>query len=656
MPKKSVILLILLLLTISPNALKANSSGNVKLEIEDRLEYSCNWNAHGNYWEGYQHFTNFDLYGISDSGSHNFTIAFNAPEELRIVTPSEDTTNRTVDGGSVVTRFFTGTGTSLILGFKTAKPYLDPLNFSLIPSDTDLYSIDEEGRLFFSILVNATEPIDEFEIRSDSIRRINSVNSNLDAKVVWGGVVQVRNTPVGRHRLDLDVQLEAYQNSFSVDLIISKNEATYPIKCLLDGKEVSPDYLGTSITYESKRIEYLVGIVPWVYGYENPRTYLLSFNSTNRSFVLQVDTNSREKIDFLDVSSDLRGIEVKETTPYDNPCYELTFQLATDAESNICLTVYDKVWFLRPTAVSLGNVPESILKEYTNPANSYDGEYIDKDNSLVKAWCEQVAGNETNPLDAAGALFQNLTKTLSNKYDITDTGKPWKSSDILLRASRNESAGVCAHFSRAFAALSMAHNIPTRCVTGTVLGNNATSHEWNEIYLYGYGWVPVDVTWGLFGILPNTRLFCTTINENYSVMALENSNISIRNKTKDFILQIISVCNSQYDNFNNLIHTVPILFSPCQPYFDEYIERIGTSPTMLESGYYHEAVIEISKAYLSLKKGEELLSQILIVTIAVAGVTIFIVYRKRRSIKELLATSLRKTRVLEQEVCAFEDA
>ncbi len=73
----------------------------------------------------------------------------------------------------------------------------------------------------------------------------------------------------------------------------------------------------------------------------------------------------------------------------------------------------------------------------------------------------------------------------------------YNASEIL-----NWNKGVCSDYSILFAALCRAAGIPAKLIYGLPLqsmvtksnGVIDTAHEWNEIKLPGYGWVPVDAT------------------------------------------------------------------------------------------------------------------------------------------------------------------
>ena len=54
--------------------------------------------------------------------------------------------------------------------------------------------------------------------------------------------------------------------------------------------------------------------------------------------------------------------------------------------------------------------------------------------------------------------------------------------------------GDCTEYSDLFVALCRARNIPARVISGYIVGfgENSTKHNWAEVYLQQFGWVPFD--------------------------------------------------------------------------------------------------------------------------------------------------------------------
>lgn len=68
-----------------------------------------------------------------------------------------------------------------------------------------------------------------------------------------------------------------------------------------------------------------------------------------------------------------------------------------------------------------------------------------------------------------------------------------------------EGKGDCSEYSDLFVSLCRAKNIPARVLTGYTLRSDSDSpkHNWAEVYLQDYGWVPFEPSWG---DVRNTRI------------------------------------------------------------------------------------------------------------------------------------------------------
>ncbi len=105
-------------------------------------------------------------------------------------------------------------------------------------------------------------------------------------------------------------------------------------------------------------------------------------------------------------------------------------------------------------------------------------------------------------------LSENMTYTLSPPYN--NSGE--NDIDFFLTSSQK---GYCMHYAQSAVLLLAAMNVPVRYVEGYVADraylkdnavyndslkmyrvslHGANAHAWIEVYLYGYGWVPVEVT------------------------------------------------------------------------------------------------------------------------------------------------------------------
>jgi transglutaminase-like putative cysteine protease len=110
----------------------------------------------------------------------------------------------------------------------------------------------------------------------------------------------------------------------------------------------------------------------------------------------------------------------------------------------------------------------------------------------IKNLAARIVGAETNPYLKARRTFQWVYEHV-----------PWASMreystvDCLPHYAITQGHGDCGTEAMTFMALCRASGIPARWESGWVTAPTPDMHDWCEIYLAPYGWVPVDVCYGL---------------------------------------------------------------------------------------------------------------------------------------------------------------
>lgn len=143
-------------------------------------------------------------------------------------------------------------------------------------------------------------------------------------------------------------------------------------------------------------------------------------------------------------------------------------------------------YFIHPEDIESG-IPSKIAEKYLADDIKYDitHPYIQK---LVK----EVVGDESNLYWKARKLYQYLIANM--EYEMVGG---WNTAPTVLKRKN----GSCSEYSFSYIALCRAAGIPARYVGALVVRGDDASyddvfHRWNEIYLPGYGWVPVDANAG----------------------------------------------------------------------------------------------------------------------------------------------------------------
>jgi hypothetical protein len=125
--------------------------------------------------------------------------------------------------------------------------------------------------------------------------------------------------------------------------------------------------------------------------------------------------------------------------------------------------------------------------------------YVDSGSDAIINALKTITAGETSPIKKAELIYNFVCNKLEYDYDraAKKNREVYNASEIL-----NLNKGVCFDYSLLFAALCRGSGIPAKLIYGLPLqsmvsrfnGVIDTAHEWNEIKLPGYGWIPVDVT------------------------------------------------------------------------------------------------------------------------------------------------------------------
>jgi hypothetical protein len=498
--------------------------------------------------------------------------------------------NTSIAGKEYITALFNGSRCDLFVWFGQADNCANPFDLFVVPYDTKVFSSDTNGNLFFDVWLNTSYYLENIllEIRSTSwdspFIAGFTVSTDLSYNILSyrrSAEIELIAVPKGDHLIRFKIQVNSLNGDFVVSGRATQKDAnTVQTDCFLDGQNVlSSQFL--TFDYSTVDFTFIQSVAPWLYAYSEAESYCLNYTAP-RKCVLRIDLNSREQIDFLIINSPIKDISIIEYEYYDNPCYEINLELEEDSSIMLGLTLYNKIWLLRPTTMQLSDIPPTIRETFTHPSSSIDGHFIDVDNPFVQSLARQVIQNESNPYLIAYLLYKNLT---SNKqYSETFTSE-------YASATLQYHQGACRHFARAYAALCMSVDLPVRTVIGTAFSFlNETwkkNHEWDEVYFPRYGWVTVDPTWDEFGVLSNKHAFATYWDyvENTLNVTKPSSDLlaSVKIQSQSTLKRLIDIIQTKTgkntaENFETLLNQA---------------EAAG------ENGYIHEALLKLAEAYTS---------------------------------------------------------
>ena len=110
----------------------------------------------------------------------------------------------------------------------------------------------------------------------------------------------------------------------------------------------------------------------------------------------------------------------------------------------------------------------------------------------IKRLSAQIVGTETNPYLKARRIFQWVFDHVT-----WASAREYCTLDCLPDYALAHGHGDCGIQAMTFMTFCRYNGIPAHWETGWVCGLSNDMHDWCEIYLAPYGWVPVDVTFGL---------------------------------------------------------------------------------------------------------------------------------------------------------------
>jgi tetratricopeptide (TPR) repeat protein len=130
-------------------------------------------------------------------------------------------------------------------------------------------------------------------------------------------------------------------------------------------------------------------------------------------------------------------------------------------------------------------------------------EGFDPNSSALKKIAAEVKSKDS--VETVRNILRWLQKNIKYKEESSNITKlDFKSVDEIVERGHAE----CRGYTMLFAALCRSAGVPARPVWGVVfLPKSFTSHNWDEVYIAGVGWVPVDPQKPeTFGWLPNNRV------------------------------------------------------------------------------------------------------------------------------------------------------
>jgi transglutaminase-like putative cysteine protease len=153
-------------------------------------------------------------------------------------------------------------------------------------------------------------------------------------------------------------------------------------------------------------------------------------------------------------------------------------------EMTTLANTYDVSYFIFPDQVGpLTEVPADIRARYLE-----DNEKFQMEHPVIQKALKEAVGDEKNPYWMARKIFNHIIAKMY--YEMTGG---WNTAPTVLERGN----GSCSEYTFVFISMCRAAGIPARYVGSVVVRGETASmddvfHRWAEIYMPGYGWIPVD--------------------------------------------------------------------------------------------------------------------------------------------------------------------
>ena len=148
------------------------------------------------------------------------------------------------------------------------------------------------------------------------------------------------------------------------------------------------------------------------------------------------------------------------------------------------VTVYETTSDVKASGLgNYKNVNTLLYEKYTKP----DSVILSDDNSIVELAAE-ITGKESNAWKKAKLIYSYML----DNYSVLDKVRKNDADPLELLTL---ASGDAYDYAVIFASLARAAGIPALVDSGILIGQDLSTqvHWWNEIYLAGFGWFPVDL-------------------------------------------------------------------------------------------------------------------------------------------------------------------
>jgi transglutaminase-like putative cysteine protease len=203
------------------------------------------------------------------------------------------------------------------------------------------------------------------------------------------------------------------------------------------------------------------------------------------------DNAFQSGFDLISSSPTVKHVDVKDS-PIRSVCAEQT--VTNDQPTRFRIeyeyTIHAVSFDVKPADVRPCNTNDPALKPYLAeaPHVTFTPE--------LRALSQKIVGDETNTCLKAKKCFDWISENIKYSYAIE-----YSTIRNISDYCRSKGYGDCGQEAMLFIALCRLNGIPARWQTGwNTFPNDNDIHDWSEIYLEPYGWMPADPYMGIFAM------------------------------------------------------------------------------------------------------------------------------------------------------------
>ena len=442
------------------------------------------------------------------------------------------------DSGGKLATFIKSTNPSIVytLGSKTDLP-TDSLNSlkSIMSKNSTVINLSEDTNIATLQKVQTEFSINPKHIYVGSSNTLNALAVSNDASNNGDPILLI-----DKSETTLDEQTNDYLSNLGNGLDTKDNKSNITI--VGNKSEISDDICGQ--IYRSVYGEPLqatrpiTGIITGVDGgtYDIPNKNITVFTPDNSPSIDYTIKTSRVYINRSGRSSDLTvtfpimygGDTALQTAVYNkisvDGASKINFYCDLDGNSYANMTLYDikpgqydvveNILALKSKSYSLNIDGSKLTNDYTGIYRQYlePQQYIESDAKEIMDQAEKLKSKSNGILDLVQKTHTFVASYMGYDYNYENSKKAKSSGQGALAAMQSH-IGICQDFADLDVALLRANGIPARVSGGLALENYGTNiinlplmgegwydagkvrHDWVEVYLPPYGWVPTDPTW-----------------------------------------------------------------------------------------------------------------------------------------------------------------